>query len=156
MEPHEIKPDTKLCTIIGYNAQTGTIRRIFNKILKHNGLNATAIALNLNDDNFDFTMQNVAQSKIERMIVEREFGAKVPKYCDELDAGCSSLGYADFIEIKEQKLYGFNLEDEAKAWLGEVAALDDTMVQAAKMMLLANRWFGVQKEKDMIPLVMGG
>ena len=27
MQPHEIQPDTKLCTILGYNAQTGYTRK---------------------------------------------------------------------------------------------------------------------------------
>jgi len=36
MKPEEIKPDTGLCTILGHNAQTGYIRKYFNKIMKHN------------------------------------------------------------------------------------------------------------------------
>jgi len=47
MRPEEIRPDTKLCTILGYNAQTSNRRRYFNRILKLNGINATAIALNI-------------------------------------------------------------------------------------------------------------
>jgi len=33
MQPHEIKPDTGLCTILGHNAQTGYMRKYFNKII---------------------------------------------------------------------------------------------------------------------------
>ena len=62
MKPEEIKPDTGLCTILGYNAQTGFVRKYFNKIMRHNGLNATAIALNITDEHYAFTMENVAQS----------------------------------------------------------------------------------------------
>ena len=69
MQPHEIKPDTGLCTILGYNAQTGYMRRYFNKIMKRNGINATAIALNITDEHFDFTMKNVAESKVTQMMM---------------------------------------------------------------------------------------
>ncbi len=85
MRPEEIKPDTKLCTILGHNAQTGYMRKYFNKIMKYNSKNATAIALNITDENFDFTMKNVGQSKVDMMMIEREFGEKAIPYCESLD-----------------------------------------------------------------------
>ena len=40
MKPEEIRPDTELCTIVGYNAQIGDRRKYFNRILKESGINA--------------------------------------------------------------------------------------------------------------------
>ncbi|MCF6245602.1 MAG: hypothetical protein L3J43_11290, partial [Sulfurovum sp.] len=73
MKPEEIKPDTGLCTILGYNAQSGYMRKYFNKILKLNNINATAIALNIKDEHFSITMSSVGQSKVKQMMIEKEF-----------------------------------------------------------------------------------
>ena len=155
MQPHEIKPDTGLCTILGYNAQTGYTRRYFNKILKHNGINATAIALNISDEHFEFTMSNVAQSKVDRMMIEREFQPKAIGYCDRLDETAQREGRIDFIEIEEGKIYGYCLDDEAKALFEKPEFLDDQILFVAKMMLIANRWFGAKIDTDDIPVLIG-
>lgn len=155
MQPHEIKPDTKLCTILGYNAQTGYMRKYFNKIMKHNGLNATAIALNITDDHFDFTMQNVGESKVQMMMIEREFGQKALAYCESLNDCAQREGRVDFVEIKEEKVHGYCLDDDAKALFDKPKFLDDQIIFVAKMMLLANRWFGAKIDIDDIPILIG-
>jgi len=155
MQPHEIKPDTGLCTILGYNAQTGYMRKYFNKILKHNGINATAIALNISEEHYDFTMQNVAQSKVDRMMFEREFQGKSCHYCETLNDAAKREKRVDFIEIANGKINGYCLDDEAKALFDKPEFLDDQILFVAKMMLLANRWFGANIEVDMIPLLIG-
>ena len=155
MQPHEIKPDTRLCTILGYNAQTGYMRKYFNKILKHNGINATAIALNISEEHYDFTMQNVAQSKVDRMMFEREFQGKSCHYCETLNDAAKREKRVDFIEIANGKINGYCLDDEAKALFEKPEFLDDQILFVARMMLLANRWFGANIEVDMIPLLIG-
>ena len=155
MQPHEIKPDTGLCTIIGYNAQTGYMRRYFNKIMKHNGRNATAIALNISDEHFDFTMSSVGQSKVDKMMIEREFSNKALTYCEDVDACAKREGRVDFIEVEEGKVYGYCLDDEAKALFSQPELIDDQNLFVAKMMLIAQRWFDVNIEVDDIPLLMG-
>jgi shikimate 5-dehydrogenase len=105
MRPEDIKPDTGLCTILGYNAQTGFVRKYFNKIMKHNGLNATAIALNITDEHFDFTMSSVGQSKVDKMMIEKEFQEKALSYCDSLDETARREGRVDFIEVAESKVF---------------------------------------------------
>ena len=155
MRPEEIKPDTGLCTILGYNAQTGYMRKYFNKILKHNGINATAIALNISEEHYDFTMQNVAQSKVDRMMFEREFQEKSCHYCETLNDAAKREKRVDFIEIANGKINGYCLDDEAKALFDKPEFLDDQILFVAKMMLLANRWFGANIEVDMIPLLIG-
>ena len=155
MMPHEIKPDTGLCTILGYNAQTGYTRKYFNKILKHNGINATAIALNITDEHFDFTMSSVAQSKVDRMMIEKEFGQKAVSYCDIRNDAAQREGRIDFIEVKEGKIYGYCLDDDAKALFDKPEFLDDQIVFVAKMMLIANRWFNANIDTDDIPLLIG-
>ena len=155
MKPHEIKPDTKLCTIIGYNAQTGYMRRYFNKIMKHNGLNATAIALNITDEHFDFTMQSVAKSKVDKMMIEKEFQSKAVPYCDVLDERAQREGRIDFVEVKEGKIYGYCFDDSAKALFDTPEFLDDQILFVAKVMLIANRWFDAPVERDTIPLLIG-
>ncbi len=155
MQPHEIKPDTKLCTILGYNAQTGYMRKYFNKIMKHNGLNATAIALNITDDHFDFTMQNVGESKVEMMMIEREFGQKALAYCESLNDCAQREGRVDFVEIKEEKVHGYCLDDDAKALFDKPEFLDDQIIFVAKMMILANRWFDAKIDIDDIPVLIG-
>ncbi len=155
MQPHEIKPDTGLCTILGYNAQTGYIRKYFNKIMKHNGINATAIALNITDEHFDFTMSNVGQSKVDKMMIEKEFQTKAVSYCDTLDEVSQREGRVDFIEVQEGNVTGHCLDEEAKSLFDKPEFLDDQILFVAKMMLIANRWFNVKIDVDDIPLLIG-
>lgn len=154
MKPEEIKPDTKLCTILGHNAQTGYMRRYFNKIMKHNGANATAIALNITDEHFDFTMTNVGQSKVDKMMIEREFGEKATHYCESLDLCARKEGRVDFVEIKDGKVYGYCLADDAEALFEKPEFLDDQILFVAKMMILANRWFDTEIDIDAIPILI--
>ena len=154
MKPEEIKPDTGLCTILGHNAQTGYMRRYFNKIMKHNGKNATAIALNITDEHFDFTMSNVGQSKVDMMMIEREFGEKAIHYCKNLDVCAKKEGRVDFVEIKEGLVYGYCLDDDAQALFEKPEFLDDQILFVAKMMILANRWFDTKIDIDTIPILI--
>ncbi|RUM69099.1 MAG: hypothetical protein DSZ07_05480, partial [Sulfurovum sp.] len=112
MKPEEIKPDTQLCTIIGYNAQTGNRRRFFNKILKANGINATAIALNIKDEHFSITMESLAKSKVTRMMIEPEFQEQAVDYCDELDERSKVRRMVGFVEVVDGKIMGYNLDVE--------------------------------------------
>lgn len=155
MMPHEIQPDTKLCTILGYNAQTGYTRKYFNKILKKQGINATAIALNITDEHFDFTMTNVAESKVDRMMFEKEFRQKAVSYCDELNEAASREQRVDFIEVQEGKINGYCLDDEADTLFGKPEFMDDQIRFIAKMMLIANRWYSAKVDLDEIPLLIG-
>jgi len=155
MRPEEIKPDTGLCTILGYNAQTGYMRKYFNKLMKLNGLNATAIALNIMDEHFDFTMSSVGQSKVDKMMIEKEFSKKVLQYCDGLNDCAKREGQVDFVEVKAGKVQGYCLIDEARTLFDTPQFLDDNILFAAKIMLLANRWFNAKIDVDMIPLLIG-
>ena len=155
MNPHEIKPDTKLCTILGYNAQTGYVRKYFNKIMKLNNLNATAIALNITDEHFQFTMSSVSKSKVDKMMIESEFAQKSISYCDSLNDSASKLERVDFIEVIDEKIIGYNLEDEAKSLFDNQEFLDEQIIFVAKIMLLANRWFDAKVDVDDIPLLIG-
>ena len=151
MQPHEIKPDTQLCTILGYNAQTGYVRRYFNAILKEQGINATAIALNIGDEHFEFTMRSVGASKVDKMMFEQEFVKEAVAYCDTLNEAAQQEGRVDFIEVKEGKVFGYCLDEEAKALFDSDAFLDDQILFVAKMMLIAHRWFGATVDRDEIP-----
>lgn len=155
MQPHEIKPDTGLCTILGHNAQTGYMRKYFNKIMKHNGINATAIALNITDEHFDFTMNNVGESKVTQMMIEREFGSKAVHYCESLNSCAQREGRVDFVEVADGKVKGFCLDDEAKALFDKPEFLDDQIIFVTKMMLIANRWFNAKIDVDDIPVLIG-
>ncbi len=154
MRPDEIKPDTGLCTILGHNAQTGYIRKYFNKIMKHNGINATAIALNITDEHFDFTLSNVGQSKVDKMMIEKEFQEKAVSYCDSLDETSQREGRVDFIEVVDGKVKGFCFDDEASKLFDKPEFLDDQILFVAKMMLIANRWFDAKIDVDDIPLII--
>lgn len=155
MKPEEIKPDTRLCTILGHNAQTGYMRKYFNKILKHNHMNATAIALNITDEHFDFTMSNVADSKVDRMMIEKEFSAKAIEYCKNLNSCAKDHQRVDFIEVNNGQVEGFCLDDEAYKLFDQPEFLDDQIIFIAKMMILANRWFNVEIKTDDIPILIG-
>jgi len=155
MRPDEIKPDTGLCTILGHNAQTGYVRKYFNKIMKHNGINATAIALNITDEHFDFTLSNVGQSKVDKMMIEKEFQGKAVAYCDVLDETSQREGRVDFIEVESGKVKGFCFDDEAKNLFENKEFLDDQIVFVTKMMLIANRWFNANIDTDDIPILIG-
>jgi shikimate 5-dehydrogenase len=155
MKPEDIRPDTGLCTILGHNAQTGYMRRYFNKIMKHNAKNATAIALNITDEHFDITMKSVGQSKVTKMMIEREFSVRAVHYCEELDACATSEGRVDFVEVQEGKVYGYCLDDATKALFTKPEFLDDQILFVAKMMLIANRWFNAKIDVDDIPILIG-
>ncbi len=154
MKPEEIQPDTDLCTILGHNAQTGYMRKYFNKIMKLNGKNATAIALNIKDEHFDITMKSVGQSKVTQMMIEREFSKQAINYCEDVNDCAKREERVDFIEIKEGKVFGYCLEDEAKNLFDNEAYLDDQIVFIAKIMLLAHRWFDTKIDVDDIPLLI--
>jgi len=154
MKPEEIKPDTKLCTILGYNAQTGNCRRYFNGNLKQNGLNATGIALNIKDEHFHYTMSNLADSKVKKMILEHEFCENVLEYCDELDACASAKKFVDFVEVIEGKIVGYCLDDALDEYIENPAFVDERIRLAMKMMLLSNRWYGAKIEMDLIPTMI--
>lgn len=155
MQPHEIKPDTGLCTILGHNAQTGYMRKYFNKIMKRNGINATAIALNITDEHFHFTMTNVGESKVTQMMIEKEFGIKAIPYCESLNSCAQREGRVDFVEVTDGQVKGFCLDDEAKALYDRPEFLDDQIIFVTKMMLIANRWFDAKIDVDDIPLLIG-
>ena len=151
MQPHEIKPDTQLCTILGYNAQTGQSRKYFTKIMKLNALNATAIALNITDEHFDFTMRSVGQSKVDKMIIEQEFQHEAVQYCDWVNEAGKRLDRVDFIEIEKGKVKGYCLDDEVSELFEKPEFADDRIRFVAKMMLIAHRWYGSVIETDEIP-----
>jgi hypothetical protein len=151
MQPHEIKPDTQLCTILGYNAQTGQSRKYFNKILKRNGLNATAIALNITDEHFDFTMQSVGKSKVDKMIIEPEFQEKALIYCAESNGTAKRSGRVDFIEVQGGDIRGYCLDDDVDRLFDKPEFVDDRIRFVARMMLIAHRWYGVDVVTDEIP-----
>jgi hypothetical protein len=155
MQPYEIKPDTGLCTILGHNAQTGYMRKYFNKIMKHDGINATAIALNITDEHFAFTMSNVGQSKVDKMMIEREFGEKAVHYCQSLNSCADRVGRVDFIEVENSEIRGFCVEDEAKALFDKPEFLDEQILFVAKMMIIANRWYDAKIDVNDIPLLIG-
>ncbi len=154
MRPEEIKPDTELCTIIGYNAQTGDRRRYFNKILKLSGKNATAIALNIKDEHFDYTMKNLPNSKVTRMMIEPEFQAQAVAYCDEVDERVKVRKLVGFVEVDGGKIHGYNLDVAIDDLVENPEFYDDRMILAVRMMLLANRWYGVEIDLELIPEVV--
>ena len=149
MRPEEITPDTKLCTIIGYNAQSDNSRRYFNKIMKMYSVNATAIALNIMDEHLTFTLSNVAKSKVNKMIVQREFGLSSIEYCDSVNSQES----IDIIEVIDGKVVGSNLDDELKN-LKDISLFDTQEILIAKIILIASRWYNTPIDFDIIPLLM--
>jgi len=151
MTPEQINPNTQLCTIMGHNAQTGDRRRIFNRWLKQNGLNATAIALNVTDDHFGFTMANIATSKVDKMILEHEFGVKVPAMCGATYGVDGEYPCVDFIEIDGGEIIGYGLDGAVDELFGGSPFIDERAKLAAKMMLIAHRWYAVAIDIDAIP-----
>ena len=154
MRPEEIKPDTELCTILGFNAQTGNCRRYFNACLKENGLNATAIALNIKEEHFVFTMENLANSKVNRMMLEHEFCESVVKYCDSLNESAQKRNFVDFVEVIDGKILGYSLDDDIDEYIENPAFVDERIRLAMKMMLLSNRWYGAKIDMDLIPTMI--
>jgi len=154
MKPEEIKPDTELCTILGYNAQTGNRRRFFNKILKANGINATAIALNIKEEHFAVTMESLPQSKVTRMMIEDEFQSATVKYCDVLDERSQVRGLVGFVEVRDGKIYGYNLDVDIDDLVDNPEFFDEKMILAIRMMLLAERWYKAKVDLDLIPTII--
>ena len=91
MEPHEIKPDTKLCTIIGMSAQVGIARKYFVKVFKHYNLNIAPIALNIKQEHLDITLKGLPNSKIQYSYIEPEYQKEAVAFCDNLDNNCDGI-----------------------------------------------------------------
>ena len=151
MEAHEIKPDTQLCTILGLMGQNSLERKVFNKILKSEGVNATAIALNVKEEHFDFTFTNIARSKIEKVILLKEFKERVRPFCDVLE-GEDEI---DYLEIKAGRISAFSLASDIEKLFSNKQMLDESTIKAAKMLLLANKWYGAALDIDTIPVLLG-
>ncbi len=154
MRPEEIKPDTELCTILGYNAQTGKCRKYFNRCLKENGLNATAIALNIKEEHFEYIMTNLAESKVQKMIIEQEFSQNIIAFCDTLDECAKVKKNVDFVEVIDGKIIGYCLDDAIETYIENPKFVDANIRLAMKMMLLANRWYKAKIEIDLIPTMI--
>lgn len=154
MKPEEIKPDTQLCTILGYNAQTGKCRKYFNAILKANGINATGIALNIKDEHFDMTMDKVADSKVDKMILEQEFKEGAVAYCDIMNRAAMNSNSVDYIEIEDGQIIGECLDEQVDALVENPAFVDENMRLAIKMMLIAKQWYGAKIDMDLIPTLV--
>jgi shikimate 5-dehydrogenase len=154
MKPEEIKPDTQLCTILGYNAQTGKCRKYFNGCLKTNEINATAIALNIKDEHFHYTMSNLADSKVTKMIFEEEFRENVVEYCDELNPCAKKKKSIDFVEVENGKIMGYCLDDVIEKYIDNPEFMDERIRLAMKMMVLSNRWYGAKIDMDLVPTML--
>jgi hypothetical protein len=76
-------------------------------------------------------------------------------YCESLDTCSAREGRVDFVEVKEGKVIGHCLDDEAKALFDKPEFLDDQILFVAKMMLIANRWFNAKIDVDDIPVLIG-
>jgi len=139
---------------MGFNAQTGNCRRYFNRCLKESGINATAIALNIKEEHFEYIMNNVAASKVNKMILEPEFGERVMGFCDELNETAQAKKFVDFIEVVEGRIMGYALDDAIDAYIDNPDFIDERIRLAMKMMLLSNRWYGAKIDMDLIPTMI--
>ncbi len=61
----------------------------------------------------------------------------------------------DFVEVRDGKVYGYCLADDAEALFEKPEFLDDQILFVAKMMLLANRWFDTKIDVDDVPVLIG-
>lgn len=154
MKPEEIRPDTELCTILGYNAQTGKCRKYFNAILKANGINATGIALNIKDEHFDTTMEKVTDSKVDKMILEQEFKKATVAYCDIMNSAAMTNNSVDYIEVQDGNIIGECMDERVDALVDKPEFIDENMRLAIKMMLLAQQWYGAKIDMDLIPTLI--
>ena len=154
MKPEEIKPDTELCTILGYNAQTGNCRRYFNRCMKTNEINATAIALNIKEDHFEYIMKNLAESKVKKMIIEHEFCQNIVHFCDDFNDCAKEKKFVDFVEVIEGKIVGYCLDDDIDEYIGNPNFVDERIRLAMKMMLLSKRWYNAKIDMDLIPTMI--
>lgn len=152
MEPHEIRPDTQLCTILGLAGQNSLERRIFNKILKTDAINATAIALNVKEEHFDFTFTNIARSKIDKVILLDEFKERVRSFCDILENEDEAI---DYLEIKAGRISAFSLAGDIEKLFDNTDILDENTIKTAKMLLLASKWYGASMDINRITTLLG-
>ncbi len=131
---------------MGYNGPDSNRRRYFNRILKtkwdkcHRNL-----LLNIKDEHFNFTMKNLPNSKVDRVILEDEFQREVLEFCKNRD----ELERAEFIEVDSGEIIGHTLD--ISSVVERVEFFDENMILATKMMILANRWYGAKIDLDLIP-----
>ena len=154
MEPYEIKPDTKLCTIIGMSAQVGIARKYFVKVFKQYNLNIAPIALNIKDEHLTITLQGLPNSKIEYTYIEPEYQRAVVHFCNNLNDTAKKLEYVDIIEVNDGITTGINLEDEARELFTSGYEIDNNTMLMAKVLLIIKRWYGIDFNSDDIPMLM--
>jgi hypothetical protein len=154
MEPHEIKPNTELCTILGVNAQIGIARKYFVKAFKYYNLNIAPIALNIKEEHLTITLQGLPKSKIQYTYIEPEYQRGVLTFCNNLNKTAKELEYVDIIETKDEKMFGINLEKEAKALFSDNYQFDNNTMLMAKVLLILQRWYKVDFNVDDIPTIM--
>jgi shikimate 5-dehydrogenase len=154
MEPHEIKPDTKLCTIIGMSAQVGIARKYFVKVFKHYNLNIAPIALNIKDEHLTITLEGLANSKIKYTYIEPEYQRQALDFCNNLNESAKELDYIDIIEINDGITTGINLEYEAKKLFTLDYQIDNNTMLMSKVLLIVKRWYKIDFISDDIPILM--
>jgi len=99
-------------------------------------------------------MENLADSKVNRMMLEHEFGESVLKYCDSLNESAQKHNFVDFVEVVEGKIVGYSLDDKIDAYIENPDFVDERIRLAMKMMLLSNRWYGAKIDMDLIPTMI--
>jgi hypothetical protein len=154
MEPHEIKPDTKLCTIIGMSAQVGIARKYFVKVFKHYNLNIAPIALNIKQEHLDITLKGLPNSKIQYSYIEPEYQKEAVAFCDNLDNISKELGYIDIIEVDDKMANGINFENDVRELFPKGYEFDNNTMLMVKILLITKRWYKIEFDINDVPVLM--
>jgi hypothetical protein len=122
--------------------------------MKQNEINATAIALNIKEEHFEYIMKNLAESKVKKMIMEHEFCENVVHFCDEFNDCAKEKKFVDFVEVIDGKIIGYCLDDEIDVYIENPDFVDERIRLAMKMMLLSSRWYKANIDMDLIPTMI--
>jgi hypothetical protein len=99
-------------------------------------------------------MKNLANSKVTRMMIEPEFQAQALQYCDKLDERSKVRGLVGFVEVINGKIMGYNLDIAIDDLVDNPEFYDGNMILAVRMMLLANRWYNIKVDMDLVPIII--
>ena len=105
-----ISKKTKLFGLIGENAGTNNLFSMINREIKANCVDAMIIPMNIREDDFFYTIQNMKKSHVDGAYIESEFQNRVIELLEFKDEIVDVYGRCDFILKEGEKLRGMLLE----------------------------------------------
>jgi len=105
-----ISKETKLFGLIGEKAGTNRLFAMINRLVKADKVDAMIIPMNIREDDFYFTVQNMKKSQVTGAYIENEYQELVLELLESKDEIVEVYGKCDFVLRQGEELHGYLLE----------------------------------------------